>query len=455
MYMKRVIIVFISLLIHYTSFAVNNLKIDLDGVPDVNITLYGFQGFSTFKFDEGKTDENGTLKLTFDKDYKGAGFIDVDGQNQLLLILAEENIKITFNDIFNNFEVTFDSRENIEFENYIQERSITDAKLSGLKYVLPYYEESSSKRSLRFINNEIKNLKERQAKNLENLDKSLYVSYYIPIRTYVENIPVTINRYWHRVEQDLLYFHEIDFSDKRLLHSGILERLMENYVVLCESAGSGTPDLDSVYVLINAATDHLLATVEGEDDLLNLYANHLFNLFEKRSLFRAAEYLSNQMLDGACELESGLERKMQQYRAMKKGNPAPDVNFSSPVRGYESLHEIPGDYRLIVFWASWCNHCMEEIPSLYNMNSLLSENGVKVVSFPLEYDKESYNQVSSHFSDWLHYSDFKGWESESAELYYVFATPTIYLVDSEDNIYWRFNSVSHLESFLQNNMLKK
>ena len=73
---------------------------------------------------------------------------------------------------------------------------------------------------------------------------------------------------------------------------------------------------------------------------------------------------------------------------------------------------------------------------------------MEVVLITLDRNKEQFNSFAQEF-EWPSYSDFKAWESPIVENYYVFATPTMYLLDKDRNILLRPISVEQVDAWMQ------
>ena len=73
--------------------------------------------------------------------------------------------------------------------------------------------------------------------------------------------------------------------------------------------------------------------------------------------------------------------------------------------------------------------------------------GVEVVFVSLDEDKEVYKSFSKNFP-FISTCDYKKWAGKIVKDYYVFATPTMYLLDSKREITLRPNSVKQMDSWV-------
>jgi thiol-disulfide isomerase/thioredoxin len=118
---------------------------------------------------------------------------------------------------------------------------------------------------------------------------------------------------------------------------------------------------------------------------------------------------------------------------MAIGNKAADLVFSAGLK-YKKLSEVPGKYKVVVFGASWCEACKNEIPQFKNYAELFKTKYVaEIVFVSIDTDKEKFTAFVTDLP-FINTCDFKGWGGPNVKNYYVFATPSIYVLDTENNI---------------------
>jgi len=214
--------------------------------------------------------------------------------------------------------------------------------------------------------------------------------------------------------------------------------------------------LDSMYIEMNVSIDYMIENLLTNETKLNKITEYLFKLLEKRSLFRASEYLALKLLnEQGCTINNEFAAQLESYRAMKKGNIAPDFEFNKDIiaPGYETaelpqkLSDIKSKYTVVVFGASWCPQCPQELSKISELYKKWKEQSVEVVYVSLDEDKKLFKSFSKIFH-FISICDYKKWESPIVQTYHVFATPTIYLLDNKREILLRPNSVNQLDSWV-------
>jgi thiol-disulfide isomerase/thioredoxin len=430
-----------------SSFAQNKIKLMLKSYPNTQIGLFIYDGFVKNEADSGKTDSIGYVELNYPDDYHGMGLLRLNKNEEIIVILDERELTITSDYLQNYDSIKYSGIENNLLDTLMMIHQRSEKILAGLYWLKPLYNDEDAE-SANLISNEIKRIVNRDSDCLAQLPDSMYLKYYMQLRWYIEYIPATLYGSWDRLPALLKEIYNYDFSDKRLYQSGLLGSLLENYAIMCESAGSGSVNLDSVYILLNAATDHILETAKKDAEISNVIAEYLFKLYEKRSLYRSSEHLSLELLENkSCTLDDKLKRKLEQYREMKNGNAAPDIVFDNPVYGKSKLSEIKSEYKFIAFQASWCSFCQSEMPKLLLMKDRLDSLDIAVVSISLDTNKNDY-LLANRFYPWFNYCDFKGWNSKAVTDYYVYATPTFYLLDKNNDILFKISDTNQLEALI-------
>ena len=71
------------------------------------------------------------------------------------------------------------------------------------------------------------------------------------------------------------------------------------------------------------------------------------------------------------------------------GTPAPDFTVQDSDRKV-SLDEFRGKVVVLNFWATWCPPCIEEMPSLVEMQQRLKAKGVEVFAVSVDADQGAY-----------------------------------------------------------------
>ena len=375
----------------------------------------------------------------------------------LLVVLSGEDIEIT-GDALSAAETIHikKGKENLLFEQYATEHPRREQALSAWIYLEKIYTLDSlfsvQQKAVNNIQLEKQRIKAEDAAFLAKLPKESYVSWFLPTRKLVSDVSTVAQYRPEEIPATIADFRAMDYTDQRLYKSGLFKDAIESHFWLLENSGKS---LDSVFIEMKISIDAMMVNLLKDEKKLNEVTNYLFDLLERQSLFQASEYLALKVLnETSCIIESDLAKQLESYRAMKKGNIASDIKFgnSTYLNGvkqamFSNLTNLTTPYTLVVFGASWCPKCMEELPKLTQNYVKWRNLGVEVVYISLDTDQQVFEQSVKSYP-FFAYCDYKKWDSQVVQDYYVFGSPTFYLLDAKRKILLRPNSISQMEAWV-------
>jgi thiol-disulfide isomerase/thioredoxin len=261
---------------------------------------------------------------------------------------------------------------------------------------------------------------------LAGLDTETYVSWYLPLRKLVSSVSTIAQYRTEEIPAAFASYRKIDYTDPRLYKSGLLSDVIDTHFWLIENSGRS---LDSVYIEMKISIDSLIGNLFADEQKLNEITENLFKLLEKRSLFKASEYLALKLLnEQSCTINNNFAAQLESYRAMKKGNTSPDIAFkkdySAP--GYESaklpqkLSDLESEYTVVTFGASWCPQCPQELSQISRLYDKWKKHNIEVVFVSLDEDEKMFKSFAGVFP-FISICDYQKWESPVTKAYHVFA----------------------------------
>ena len=422
------------------------------------IKLEGFNGFKTYAITNAKVSENGRFVMNYSKTDYGIGYLIAEDKKPFFVILCGEDIEI-IGEAFTQAETIkiLKGKENQLFSLYAGAHPKREQALSAWSYLEKIYAQDSlfsiHKTPCEAIKNEKQRIKTEDKDFIDKLDSNTYVSWFLPTRKLVSSVSTVAQYRAEEIPSTINAFRQMDYTDSRLYKSGLLKDAIENHFWLIEN--SGRP-LDSVFVEMQTSIDFLVKNLISDEKKLNEITDFLFDLLERHSLFKASEYLALKVLNEvSCTIDGNLAKQLETYRKMKKGSIAPDINFAGyytlpgsliPVSP-KKLSEIKSEYTLVVFGASWCPKCKEELPQISKSYSSWKSNGVEVVFVSLDEEKSAFEVFAGNFP-FFSMCDYKKWNSPVVQDYYVFGTPTMFLLNSKREIVLRPNSVKQMDTWV-------
>jgi cytochrome c biogenesis protein CcmG, thiol:disulfide interchange protein DsbE len=101
-----------------------------------------------------------------------------------------------------------------------------------------------------------------------------------------------------------------------------------------------------------------------------------------------------------------------------------------------SLDEFRGKVVVLNFWATWCPPCIEEMPSLVQMQQKMKAKGVEVVAISVDADKGAYQAfLKEHHVELITVRDP---DQKSNNLYGTFKFPETYIIDRNGTLRRKF-----------------
>lgn len=424
-----------------------------------NQTIYleGFKGKDTYIIDSAIVNEQGNFTLHYDsKDY-GMGYIKSPNSKPSMLVLENNNVELKGEQISLPGNISIiKGPENLAFFKYAKEHAIREQALSAWGFLKKMYESDSivfdKKNIVQSIASEMNKIQKEDNLFLEKLPKSSFVSWYLPTRKLISDVSNITQFRISEIPATVNAFRKINYTDPGLYKSGLLNDLFENHYWLLENSGLST---DSMFTEMNRSTDAILGSLINNDSLYNQITNLLFDYFEKHSLLMCSEYIAVKALtQNKIALTNKLSNKLESYRVMKVGNIAPDIIFEGLIfeNGFETkkltrLSDIPSKYKLVIFGASWCPACLNEMTQLLPQYQKWKAKGVEVVFVSLDTDKTAFRSYVKDFP-FISICDFNKWDSKSAKDYYIFNSPTIFLLDKNNKIVARPSSINTLSQII-------
>jgi thiol-disulfide isomerase/thioredoxin len=139
---------------------------------------------------------------------------------------------------------------------------------------------------------------------------------------------------------------------------------------------------------------------------------------------------------------------------MKVGTQVPDIQFTGdvllqgkPSSGPTRLSEMAAPYRLVIFGASWCPACTEEMTQLIPLYGKWNKLGVEAIFVSLDTDPKAF-QAYSEGMPFIAFSDYKKWDTQAVSEYYVSSSPTFYLIDQAGKLLLRPQSVKQIDAWV-------
>lgn len=115
-------------------------------------------------------------------------------------------------------------------------------------------------------------------------------------------------------------------------------------------------------------------------------------------------------------------------RPPRVGSPAKDFTVQDSDRTV-SLNQFRGQVVVLNFWATWCPPCVEELPSLMDMQDHLRARGVTVLGVSIDVDDNAYHRFLKQRN--VNFTTVRDPEQRVATTYGTAGWPETYVIDRQ------------------------
>ncbi len=263
------------------------------------------------------------------------------------------------------------------------------------------------------------------------------------------------------------FWDDVSFNDDRLLRTPFFETKLDFYLKYYVSPESDSIINEVKYMLLMARTGkeiypYLLTKFTnkyinpefmGQDKVFvylfeNFYAKGdttLLNPASKKTIFeRAYSLMANQI-----------------------GQPAPALDLTDSTGKTQSLYNVQAPFTIVAFWDPNCGHCKEEIPRLDSMyKAKWKALGVAIYSVNIvDTELPAWKKfiAEKQLKNWVHVYQTKearvaiekAGQAGYKQLYDVYKTPTLYLLDKDKHIIAKQLSIEQFDDLIKAKLAAK
>ncbi len=241
------------------------------------------------------------------------------------------------------------------------------------------------------------------------------------------------------------YWDNISFTDDRLIRTPIFEPKLERYYKDLVS-----PEADS----INREIDYMLVYSRTNKDMFKFllvyftqkYINPEYMGQDAVFIHLFEKYINTGQADFFTEkYRKFVDDRAYSIMANLIGQPAANLEMTDTSGNVKSLYEIPANFILVCFWDPTCSHCKETIPKVDSIyQAKWKYEGLQVYAVMVDGGQENWrNFIRAHnLGEWVnvyqttaqHDAVAAAGRPDYRQLYDVYQTPVLYLLDKEKRI---------------------
>jgi thiol-disulfide isomerase/thioredoxin len=407
--------------------------------PGSKLFLYETEGKTNFVIDS--TAINGTVWDFGTKDYaRGFYMIGFNGDlnNMMPVILNpdEAEVNLTFNSSrVNGNHASPGSKENEGFFAYWAEDKRIEREIQALR---KQRGESSFKER---VDQDIAN-KEAELRTIQADFIGRYPNTYLAkFLTWKRSpFPGDKGKYWS----------DIDFNDNSIVRSPILNDRIQEFM---RTHSGGEP------AGFMACIDLLKAEAEENPRVLEFVLYTMLDGFYQSNMEDLSMYiLDNYIFDDDCgaNLSDVVKQRAQGIVNLQIGKTPPNFKIEKSTGGtLELMAEVKKhEYTLVMFWASWCHKCEQEMPVLSQVHTAYKGRGFGVVGVSVDNSRQQWLAAieSKGAQAWPNVSQLMSWDSPVAKDYRITQTPTLFLLNKKGEIVLKPKRIFEVENFLKQNL---
>ena len=271
------------------------------------------------------------------------------------------------------------------------------------------------------------------------------------------------------------YWDGISFGDGRLLFTPIFEPKLNDYFARLVS-----PEVDSIkqevnYMILYSRSDQTMFKY-FVTKFTNDYANPKYMGQDGVFLDIFEKYYQTGQVDWLTDAQKkAIYDRAYSIMANQLGEPAADISLLDTADRKSSLYGVQAPFTVVVFWDPDCGHCQKEVPELDSIYlAKWKPLGVKIFSVLIDTVKTDVAKIIPEKAHWLSYirehhlddwvnvyqtpamkqDDIDAKRAGFRQLYDVYQTPTIYLLDEQKKIIGKKLSWEQVDELIQRKLQK-
>ncbi|MDT8393565.1 MAG: redoxin domain-containing protein [Bacteroidales bacterium] len=414
------------------------------------LTLLEYFGDSHNFADSTTTDENGRFAFELDATGQpGLYSIALGNRPVFNLIFNYENIVLKYDAGAYQLPEFIFSVENLIYYDYLVRSDRFAQKTGLLAEILQYYPEKDS-----FYRTTLEHYQELQDefRNYTNRiieeHPDMLVAHIIKSDRPVK-VPEDLDWENYLAFNRAHYLDETDFTDTLLINTNVLTARAIDYLAFYSGKNISKEIQEQLFM---QAVDTILFKAMDNGKVYDFLMQYMIEGFEMYGFEKVLSHIAeNYEPANTCvneDRKSELQKRVENLRRLAVGMQAPEIAIEDASGKKFSISQLESKHILILFWSGSCPHCNAMMPGLKKLYKDPSTD-FEVIAISLDTSAADYNQaLAEHALPWINYTDLKGWNSKPAIDYSIYATPSMFLLDSDRIILARPTSVYELKNAL-------
>lgn len=425
----------VMFLFMYQLILAQSVTISLNSTSIKSSVLYALEGEKKIELDTMQITNNTFKFILQSKIFRFYNLL-LDNQESITFVYNGNDIELKADaeDIPESLEVVT-SESNKIYYDFIKLNKQYKTKTELLLLILARYPNDDS-----YYQTTVDKVEQLQNEYTNFVDSVVSIDSLSFTSSYVKSSQLPIVDYTLPVEEQLAYLKshaldKVDFNDAELIYSDCFTNKSIEYLTYYQNPQLPKQLLEQEF---QKAVDTLLTKASVNILVYQHIADYLIDGFKQFGFDNIVDYIVGNYVvkDDLCldeQTENSIENRINQSKLLKVGTDAPNIILPDTAGNEINVSKIEKEKVLLLFYASWCPHCKEMLPEIYELYK--QRNDLEVVAISLDETKEEWTSfITNNNLDWINISDLKGWGSQAAKDYYIYATPTMFLLDDNMHI---------------------
>jgi thiol-disulfide isomerase/thioredoxin len=429
----------------------------ITGAMHQPIQLYGFSQLGIKPLDSTFSTYEGRFEVRTPSDYKGVALLVQNQQFAIAVLVQDSVVELSGTTLERETGVqALKGEHQIAWSRYIGAREaldVADARWADVgKWYAQHPQLPRAAKVQSAANKERLALLKAQATAEAEWVKLPFLQWYVQTRDIVlgtKPLPPGGDDAQRRYEA----LATLNMADPRWETSGLLRDRIDAPFKLAKSLGMLEMDAQE---RAKADIEAWIPGLSTQPTLFEPVLTYLFEQLEAQGNMGLAEFAAEKSLLTNCSLSSATQRRLKALRTFKPGAQMPNLPLEGTVllndpdrrSGIPNrLSDLGGRRTLVVFGASWCGHCQQELPLLAQRVESWKKKGIAVVLISLDDNPDDFKKLANQLPVTA-VCDFKKWDSPAADLFNIYATPSYFLIDSNGKLLSRDANLQTLQNYI-------
>jgi peroxiredoxin len=276
------------------------------------------------------------------------------------------------------------------------------------------------------------------------------------IAKYIRSAQLPVVNYNLPVDKQLAFLKEhaldnVNFKDVPLINSDVFTNKTIEYLTYYSNPQLPKELLEKEFT---KAVDFIISKAKVKPQVYKHVVEYLIDGFKRFGFDKILDYIVQNFVikDELCldeKTENSIQRRLEQNKKLPVGQIVPNIILPDAAGKNVNISDIKTEKILVLFYASWCTHCQDLVPKLAALYKSQKNKKFEVLAISLDNKKEDWLKfVKDNNLNWLNVSDMKGWDSKPAVDYYIYATPTMFLISKSKKIIGKPLTIDELKKLL-------